>query len=286
MRLYTLRKKQKRGHTIKGGSNKGFVFGFYGLDGYKTPTEDRISKPIITDSFSIFAVFDGHGGAKVSDYVSKLLPLHIKAKIAGLDKPGTIASVLISEFENIDNELIHVGLGHEGSTGTVCVVTRDYIIAANIGDSPAFVFSKDFKLLQCTEDHDCENVAEVKRVSALGETVENSDGLRLSSGLAVTRAFGDIGYGKENMVVIATPQIYIWPRVKGSYLAICSDSFKEGFKNGQIDKTQDCKDIVNEIKPFFASGDILEKVAVAAVTARVNKLGGNGDNTSLLLVEM
>jgi serine/threonine protein phosphatase PrpC len=87
-----------------------------------------------------------------------------------------IESILIEEMVSIDQELVKLGDEHfqftkGGSTCVISVLTSTEIIVANIGDSPAIVFSSDGRLLCQSEDHNPDNRSEYARISALGANI-------------------------------------------------------------------------------------------------------------------
>jgi serine/threonine protein phosphatase PrpC len=284
MRIYKPRKKQTR--RRKGGGR--IQIAYYDLPAYKTPTEDRISTPIVSEDITVLGLFDGHGGPNISELLHVELPKRINQAINGTQDTGSIIQIIHQEFERIDNE---IGTSTGGSTATIAVITKTDIIVANVGDSPAILFKKDGSLLYHTKDHDCSNEAEHDRISKAGGTCVLLRGVpRLESGLAVTRAFGD--YIHDKRIVISTPQIYIWPRQKDTFLGICSDSFTEGnyhFREGtQIYKTigniHEPKDIVKELTFILKNNNWnIEKSVKQAVEQRVDNFNSQGDNTSLLI---
>lgn len=288
------RRSRHRRSSQRGGAR--IEVGTAQADGYKSPTEDRVFT-IINENYSILCVFDGHGGFQTSDYVSNNLAERIDKRLATAfaAAPATfIASVpdiLKEEFKKIDG-LVNGNwiLGDQGSTGTVCVVTPTHVIAANIGDSPAFIFSKAGVLLNETSDHDCYNPDEEARVAAKGAACVISGPIkRLPSGLAVTRAFGDVRHGKKTDIVIAEPQTYTWKREPDTILCICSDSFVEGIDMSvpTIRAMYDNKHIVEELLPFLTDKKWnLQEAARAAVDARIVNMRKSGDNTSLVLAAL
>lgn len=116
----------------------------------------------------------------------------------------------------------------DGSTATVCVITNIYVITANIGDSPALIFSQT-ELIAHTNDHDCTNEQELERVKPNCVKFKNDPNARLPSGLMVTRSFGDlqsIRYG-----LIADPEINIWIVFRGLiYVFVLIVSLKESVR--------------------------------------------------------
>jgi serine/threonine protein phosphatase PrpC len=287
MRIYKPRKIQTRRKRLQKGGGK-VQIAYYDLPAYKIPTEDRISVPIISEDLIVLGLFDGHAGANISELLHNELPKRIKNGIKNSQDTGTIIQVINTEFTKIDTE---IGTSIGGSTGTIVIITKTDIIVGNVGDSPAILFKKDGTLLYNTEDHDCSNLLEHDRISKEGAKCVLVNGLpRLESGLAVTRAFGD--YLHDKRIVIATPQIYVWPKQKDIYLCICSDSFTEDYyefqEEGQRYRTianiNSASDVANEIAAVLKNNNYdIEKSVKEAVINRVAEFKGHGDNTSLIL---
>jgi serine/threonine protein phosphatase PrpC len=287
MRIYKPRKLQTRRKRLQKGSGK-VQIAYHDLPAYKIPTEDRISLPFVSENLIVLGLFDGHGGANISELLHNELPKRIKNAIKFSQDTGTIIQIINAEFDKLDAE---IGTSVGGSTATIVVVTKTDIIVANVGDSPAILFKKDGTLLYNTDDHDCSNMAEHDRISNAGGTCVLLNGIpRLESGLAVTRAFGD--YAHDKRIVISTAQIYVWPRQKDTYLCMCSDSFTEDYYEFQeagqhyrtIANIKSAADVVKEIAIVLKNNNYdIEKSVKKAVENRVALFKGHGDNTSLLL---
>ena len=280
--------KKRKTKKRKGGSRP-ILIGYYQLPAYKTPSEDRISLPLINEHNTILGVFDGHRGHDVVDIIYNELPKRIQTSIGSMQNPDLIEELMIAEFEKLDRELEHT---ESGSTATVAVVLEHNIIVANVGDSPAILFTKEGQLLAQTTNHDCNNRQEERRVrKAGGVCIPDLRGLkRLRSGLAVTRSFGDFVHNKS--IVIAKPQTYIWPREPDTLLGLMSDSFTETIVKDYLGReiimpTKQNSDIVKEILESLKEKNFdVESATKRAVEKRVGNLEQDGDNTSLLLAYM
>ena len=271
-------------------------------DGYKTPTEDRHTILTSPDkNITLLAVFDGHGGSNTSNYVNEKLPNIILPQIIALApkyNPQEIEKILSREFVKIDD--IVKPLFDDGSTGTVCIVTPTHIITANIGDSPAILFTKTGDIIYTTNDHDCSNNIERERVSLAGNPCLKKPGENIErtiSGLAPTRGFGD---GMRHDGVISKPETYIWEIPYISYeqpveyiLCLCSDSFTEQINTQpklHIGPYNTRQDIVDELNESINTLPTLHDAVVTAVIKRVDMFKFNnmyyGDNTTLILMNI
>lgn len=257
--------------------------------GYMKPTEDRHTI-LFHDKFVILAVFDGHQGSMVSNFVNTVLPNNIYRKILPvLDNYNLIdrvRGILYEEFLNIKNQIPENVRG--GSTATVAVVFHDHIVTAHIGDSPCILFNiKTGRLLKFTTDHDCGNSTERTRVEECGNPClydKNKKEHRLSSGLMPTRGFGD----HMHKCVIPTPDIEVWNiDTTGLCLCVMSDSFYEKRDGRLIRPLLTHYDIVKELQESIMNTSNVQNATHLAVQKRVDKFKHNeifyGDNTTLIM---
>lgn len=263
----------------------------------KSPSEDK-HKVLHGSGVTILAVFDGHGGLEASQYANENLPQAILEAVVASDKSSeAISAILLDKFA-----LVHQGILDEkmssGTCATVCVLTRTQVIAANVGDSPAIMFTAKGRVLEATVDHDCRNKAEANRMrDGRNPCIRFPDGLvRVTTGLAPTRA---LGQSERHTGVSPVPDICVWERKKNAYLCVCSDSFSEGVIAGtnKLGPVQDTKEIVDELLMSIRKrGVSLEDATFMAVDTRVRKFTKqsrpknstpyDGDNTTLLATRL
>jgi serine/threonine protein phosphatase PrpC len=291
-KLTRRRRKQRRTRRRRliGG---GLAYGKWRVDGaHKRRGNEDVVGGAAGEKITVLYVFDGHGGPECSGFLeASLIPVILK-RCANADSPDKIEAILKEEFLNIDDTVIRAKswAKQTGSTGSVCVVTDTHVICANVGDSPAFIFDKASSVISNhSVDHDGENPEEVARVLAAGGQIiaEAGDVKRVNGELAVTRAFGDFSLKPH---VIAEPQTYIWPRVAGSILAICSDGLTEtqtesGITHGSI------KAIAESISSRLTTSENLQSCATFVVNAQQDKFISNsgkylGDNVSLIIAAL
>ena len=150
---------------------------------------------------SLFAIFDGHGGKLVSDY---LYNNYEKTLISILEKNNyNIEKSIKESFKEIDNNLEKKpNTKTIGSTATIILIDNNILYCANVGDSESYYISKD-KIIKLTNLHNCKNKNEVERV-------KNSKGLifgnRVFGMLNLTRSIGDFDF--KIYGVINEPFIY------------------------------------------------------------------------------
>jgi serine/threonine protein phosphatase PrpC len=170
--------------------------------------EDRY---FISEDLTFFAVYDGHGGARVADAChANLYSLFINAgKPPG---PG-----LEEAFVKIsDQVLADKRLEFEGSTAVVVHVGAEKYTSGNVGDSRA-ILCRGNLAVNLTTDHKPDGPSEKARIEKLGGSVrwhgylgpdrlpvQGMGAYRINGNLAVSRAIGD---ALERPFVSSAPDI-------------------------------------------------------------------------------
>ncbi len=172
---------------------------------------------------SLFAIFDGHSGTEVAEYLKdnfhniflKEITQIPHSKDPSFYKERIISS-MISSFQKIDSEIINNKKLNDkvGSTGTVIFLYKDenisnntnnekrILVCANVGDTKAYLISKNY-IKQITNDHNCKDEKEVERIKNSGGLVFRE---RVFGSLMVTRTFGDKEFKKYG--VLSEPSIF------------------------------------------------------------------------------
>ena len=162
---------------------------------------------------SYFAIFDGHGGKEVSEYLSlnfhKFLYNELNYELSEKNIPKIENSIKIA-FQKIDNEIINNSKisKNTGSTATIIFIfnleqKNRILICANIGDTKGYLLTKnDIKLI--TKEHICSDLKEVKRIKESGGLVFQG---RVYGTLMLTRSLGDKEMKKYG--VIALPDFFV-----------------------------------------------------------------------------
>lgn len=77
-----------------------------------------------------------------------------------------------------------------GATANICLLHKDHLICANVGDSRTTIF-EDQDAFQFSEDHKPDLERERERVEKAGGSIIQG---RVNFKLTLTRAIGDLGY--------------------------------------------------------------------------------------------
>ena len=152
-------------------------------------------------NMSLFAVFDGHGGKEVAEYLSKNFNSQLLEEILK-NSNKTFPEILKQTVLDIDEKIKTLkNADKTGSTGTIVVIDNNKIYCANVGDSKCYYINNE-KSEQLTEDHNCKNQKEVAFVKKSGGLVFQG---RVFGALMLTRSFGDVDY--KDCGVTAIPYI-------------------------------------------------------------------------------
>ncbi|KMT02412.1 hypothetical protein BVRB_9g205230 [Beta vulgaris subsp. vulgaris] len=178
----------------KGKMLKHITHGFNLVKGKAShPMEDYLVsqfKQMDDKELGLFAIFDGHMGHDVANY----LQLHLFENI--LKDPGFWTepeNAIRRAYDKTDGEILEKVpvLGKGGSTAvTAILINGQKLIVANVGDSRA-VICKNGEAKQLSVDHD--PGTEKREIERRGGFVSNIPGdvPRVDGQLAVARAFGD-----------------------------------------------------------------------------------------------
>jgi len=149
---------------------------------------------------SLFAIFDGHGGKEVSEYLQKNFHEILKKNI--LKSNFKIENSIGDSFLEIDSILKQTNnFKMTGSTATIILIDNNIIYCGNVGDSSSFYITKD-KIIKMTKVHNTKNEKEIERIKKCNGLVFNG---KVYGSLSLTRCIGDFDF-KDNGV-IAKPTI-------------------------------------------------------------------------------
>ena len=157
--------------------------------------------------YSLFGIFDGHGGNDVVKYIKDRLPEIIKTNILNNNSYDNSMETKISlAFNKIDEELKFYDSEHTGSTATILLLNDDQIYCANVGDSSAFIIYDNY-LKKINIDHKCSDPKEEERIIRSGGKITKN---RVMGQLVLSRCLGDLyckKYGVSNIPDISTNKL-------------------------------------------------------------------------------
>ncbi|CAD5221052.1 unnamed protein product [Bursaphelenchus xylophilus] len=183
------------------------------MQGWRISMEDSHTQLLSCpddEKTAFFAVYDGHGGARVAQFAG----MHLHKRVVGNEQfaKGDIPNAIKSGFLKIDEDLRNDEETKEQMSGTtaVTVLIRDgKIYCGNAGDSRA-VLCEQGKAVPLSFDHKPTNEPEVQRIVSAGGWVESG---RVNGNLALSRALGDFIFKTgedikpEEQIVTAYPDV-------------------------------------------------------------------------------
>jgi serine/threonine protein phosphatase PrpC len=184
-----------------------------------------------SQNITLFAVFDGHGGAEASQYCCDWISYYLNYYWTNVDNIG---SSFRSSFRSMDVDFRLSGLTC-GTTACSClVVDKKYVVCANLGDSRAIVIQDNGDFVGISRDHRPSIPEETKRITQLGGAVIYTDQWRVQGKLAVSRAIGD--YDLKPFVT-SDPEITEYQiQKKDRYLVLGSDGVYDVLENTALAK--------------------------------------------------
>ncbi|XP_017155439.1 protein phosphatase 1B [Drosophila miranda] len=192
-----LLEKPSTDKEIEMGSGNGLQYCVSAMQGWRMEMEDahtavcRLSKPF--DLWSFFAIFDGHGGGRISAYCSE----HLLSTIISNEQfaRGQYVAGIHDAFLYIDDEMRRLCPDKSGgSTATCAFVSPDKIYLANCGDSRV-VLSQNGQTEFSSWDHKPNLPLERARIVRAGGSVIIQ---RVNGTLAVSRALGDFDFKSDS----------------------------------------------------------------------------------------
>lgn len=207
------------------GNGKGLNFAACGMQGWRLDMEDSHTAVVSLgegfEDVSFFAVFDGHAGSYTSKIASEELFKQVRKTLLsyGITKipdqmneedKDKIKVALIEAFVQFDDELkesepyksLREGCG---STALAVLITPNFIIFCNCGDSRGFLSRRDVVEFE-TKDHKPSDPDEKSRIESSGGCVIMD---RVNGNLAVSRALGDFSF--KDKVEISTKEQAVSP---------------------------------------------------------------------------
>ncbi|XP_022705831.1 probable protein phosphatase 2C T23F11.1 isoform X2 [Varroa jacobsoni] len=217
------------------------------LQGWRINMEDAhthlLSLPDDHDA-AFFAVYDGHGGAKVAKYAS----CHVHRKIVSQQayQEGNYVRAIQQAFLEVDQDMLNDDVMKEelaGSTGVVVLIKRDdpksmgTMYCGNVGDSRA-VCCIAGRTMPLSFDHKPSNKEEARRINAAGGWVDFN---RVNGNLALSRAFGDFVFKKNEkkpaheQIVTAFPDVTVEPLTPDhEFVVLACDGIWDVMSNEEV----------------------------------------------------
>ncbi len=131
----------------------------------RSHNEDSVNIVENNNGETLVVVADGMGGHKAGEVASSLVVNELSRRFSELSSIGTKEEAVVWLKEIIDEINIkilkyaeeHVDAAGLGTTCVCAIVTNDFLLFGNIGDSSGYVYKKG-KLYKVTKDHTLVNI--------------------------------------------------------------------------------------------------------------------------------
>jgi len=224
---------------------------------------------------AFFAVYDGHGGRGVVDYLCSHFEKNLLIELEhAIEHERTVEEALISAYLITDIQSSKAGLLVSGSTAITCLIQTDpsgqrSLYTANCGDSRAILCKKNGEVKRLSVDHKASCEVEMKRIEDAGGFILRK---RVLGILSVSRSFGDHSMKK---FVLARPYIKkVLLQEEDEFLVLACDGVWD------VITDEECAEIIKEA----VHEKKLEMSALAHYLVHVALDRGSNDNVSAIVV--
>lgn len=220
-----------------------------------------------SDLYSLYGVFDGHGGDKASEFVKTYFEGYRLNKVY----PDIVAEA--KRFKEIILGIHELSNGQVGMSGTTLSLILIYkklkkMIVVNVGDSRTMVLSGNEGLI-ITEDHNVNtnrrDVLEIQKRG--GQIVDGYVHRKQQGGVNLTRAIGD----HEFPELIRHPDIYIVDLDTITHIVLSCDGMWEKTTLESVTKI-----VSSKLGPKAMSKRLVEKAFA----------DGSGDNITAMVIKL
>ena len=230
------------------------------IQGRRSHMEDEV---FISRNGDFAAVFDGHGGSKVSSYLRSTLYSKVLQSLPEGDGSWStelIKNAIRTAVKKCDDDVGQLSQwNHQGSTASVVFISNAdgnddshdeedgreaSVVCMNVGDSRAVLARGSGEVLELSEDHKPDRADERRRIEKLGGSVKwhglfhnrkpiaGTGCYRINGNLALSRAVGDYS---ERPFVSATPDITVTTVRKGDeFICTASDGLWDVFDSQEL----------------------------------------------------
>ena len=191
------------------------------------------------------AVYDGHGGAEAADFLAAELHPETFRQLQRLPErtPERVEAAVRRAFDLVNGRLrTQRGLGPwVGSTATVLLLWggHRHALCAGVGDSEAVLLRRGEGASPLVRTHKPDHPDELRRIQRAGGFVEAG---RVDGRLAMSRSFGDFGYGAKVTCVPDCRYVRLRPAHEGFVLA--TDGVWDEVAHEEAARVRGCAELV------------------------------------------
>ena len=146
-------------------------------------------------SINLFAIYDGHGGKQISNFLQNNLPYYFVNKKVLYPLNKKYVSTVYSHIQKVLRTKYYTQAHHSGSTAVVVSYFtkngKKYLNIVNLGDSRC-ILCRDDLAVALTVDHKPHWPNEKARIESIGGVIHYDGYDWRVRDLSVSRAFGDI----------------------------------------------------------------------------------------------
>jgi serine/threonine protein phosphatase PrpC len=245
------------------------------------------------NNINFFAVYDGHGGNKVSKFLKSNLSQYFLKK--NIQYPLS-DSYIIKVFDHLQKKLAIDHKDFAYSQGSTCLIlinyfinNKNYIHVCNLGDCRAVICSNGLANY-LTRDHKPDWPLEKLRINQLGgEIIHDGFDYRICN-MSVSRSFGDID---ASPYVTHIPDIFKYKISQDDQFVIMAcDGLWDVVSNHEavnfvqnfvdIKKNKNCKKEVNTNKNNIIIKDGRINIAKSLAEYAIQK--GSADNITIIII--
>jgi protein phosphatase len=215
---------------------------FYLTDAGKVRSHNEDSVTILKNSNNehLLIVADGMGGHRAGEVASSMAVTHLGKRFTSISSVGSkldAVNWLTDNVNEINKEILNYAENNPDSKGlgttlVVALLTKEYLIFGNIGDSSGFVL-KNQKLHKITKDHTLVNL-----LVQAGDLTEEEAKFHPKKNVLM-KALGASEKAELDIFDVETD-------IEGIFL--CSDGLTNMLTNEQIEKVLDDKELEIEEK--------------------------------------
>ena len=236
---------------------------------------------IIGKKSNLFAVYDGHGGSGVSNFLKDKIPEYLT------DTELPIKKIDIYKiFANISKDLKNNKLINSTNSGSTCLCAIQHnnkLQLMNCGDSRA-ILSSGKKAIQLTIDHKPNEINEKNRLQKVkgNEKIYKDDGIWRIGDLAVSRSFGDFD---TSPYITSKPEITTYEITnKDKFLILACDGLWDVVSNSEAIRFvyQNPNDTARKLASYALKKGSSDNISIIIVMFehQHNLIGGKNSSAS------
>lgn len=233
-----------------------------------------VTEENILPGINLYAVFDGHGGDYVSEYLKDNFMATFKRNLE--TEKESIENLMINTLKSLVVNMDQLQAKTCGSTCLIALVYNKILYIFNIGDCRAIINDGFETTHQISFDHKPNKESEKKRIEELGGFITYNDVPRVNGNLAVSRSIGDfylhplVTWSPELTIMNLTPA--------NNILVLASDGVWDVLTNNYVMQI-----ILETMKtsPYITQYVLNEAAQKIIRFARYN---GSGDNITVIIV--